>query len=111
MSDPFDRLLDWAVRMWRRPGRLTVLSRELEELGRSRAELIDQLRQVEWHLAMCRSTAHDVHSAHAIAGRALEKHGGPFPTSASNCQRSLVKANADKRRAAHPALAQEPRDE
>ena len=37
--------------------------------------LTDELRQIEWRLAMCRSCAVDVNSAHAIAFGALHRLG------------------------------------
>jgi hypothetical protein len=54
--------------------------------------LVDQLRQIEWRLAMCRSCAVDVNAAHAIAFEALAEHGAePWMDSAS---RYAIKKNA-----------------
>ncbi len=48
------------------------------------ALLVDQVQQIEWRLAMCRSCAHDVAAAHAIAFDVLQKAGAePFMNSAS----------------------------
>lgn len=46
--------------------------------------LLDQMRQIEWRLAMCRSCAVDVNIAHSIAFKALDQHGvEPAMSSAS----------------------------
>lgn len=46
--------------------------------------LLDQMRQIEWRLAMCRSCAVDVSIAHSIAFRALDSQGvEPAMSSAS----------------------------
>lgn len=46
--------------------------------------LTDQLKQIEWRLAMCRSCAVDVNAAHAIAFEALLRLGSePYMSSAS----------------------------
>lgn len=49
--------------------------------------LLDQMRQIEWRLAMCRSCAVDVNIAHSIAFKALDRHGvEPAMSSASRYQ-------------------------
>jgi hypothetical protein len=46
--------------------------------------LTDELQQIEWRLAMCRSCAVDVNTAHAIAFGALKRlDAGPWMDSAS----------------------------
>lgn len=58
------------------------------------ALLVDQMQQIEWRLAMCRSLAHDVAAAHANAFDALQTAGTePFMSSAS---RYAIKQNAVK---------------
>jgi hypothetical protein len=55
--------------------------------------LTDELQQIEWRLAMCRSCAVDVYSAHATAFNALKRLGvEPCMSSAS---RYVVKRETD----------------
>lgn len=61
------RIRDWLD--WR--SRKTLL--ECENIY-----LIDRIRQIEWRLAMCRSTAPDVHLAHSLAADALMTLGKPL---------------------------------
>jgi hypothetical protein len=58
--------------------------------------LLDQMRQIEWRLAMCRNVALDVNIAHGIAARALEGKGGPYPDTSALYQRYCAEVKAGR---------------
>ncbi len=53
--------------------------------------LLDQMRSIEWRLAMCRSCAVDVNAAHAVAFDTLSQFG--VEPSMSSASRYTVKRN------------------
>jgi len=61
----------WLLTFFRSVHENRQLRRETADLRRQNFELVDQMRSIEWRLAMVRSLAVDVHAAHAIAFGAL----------------------------------------
>jgi hypothetical protein len=67
------------------------LAARVAQLSQEKRVLVDQLRQIEFRLAMCRNTAFDVYAAHNIAVSALLPHGGVLEDSAIIYQRRMVR--------------------
>lgn len=88
---------------WRPFARQRFVEAEAAKLGEELRILKDVLRQIEWRLAMARSTAIDVNTAHGLAITALRGRGGIYPDSATNYQLASSRDNRLLQALAHPA--------